>query len=426
LIFQVLEDGDENLWLSGARGVFRIAKGELEAVRGGEAETFVASWFDGSDGMASSECNGGTQPAGLKARDGRLWFPTILGVVALQPKELMEDSRPPPVVVEGLEVNGEVLLPPSGQEAFLIAPGSQTLEIYFTAPVFQSPEKIRFRYLLEGYERQWTSVARRRSAVYTRVPHGEYRFRVSSAYQDGDWSPAASIRVVVEPRFFERPWFLVLAVLGVLLALGAFYRFRLRQLALREERLYQEVEERTNQLEEANRKLERLAAVDPLTGIANQRQFRRILDKEWRRTARDEQFLGLLLIDVDFFKPYNDTYGHLAGDACLIRVSEVLSKTLARRAGDVVARYGGEEFAAVLPSADLEAARQLGEGLREAVEDLQIEHTGSAVSPWVTVSVGVASVRPQRDAPMGAVDLLLGEADAALYASKRAGRNRVS
>ena len=426
LIFQILEDEEGFLWLSCARGVFRVSKGDLESVRRGESVRVASNWFGESDGMASSECNGGSQPAGWKARDGRLWFPTIRGVVAFDPKTLTGPPPSPPVIIEGLEADGEVVPLQPGSETFLVPPGRQTLEIRFTAPAFRSPEKVRFRYLLEGYDRRWTIAGGRRSAVYTRLPKGRFQFRASAAYENGAWSPDATVTVVVEPLFFQTSWFRGLVALLVAVGLGSLYRLRQRRLARREERLHQDVVERTNQLEAANRKLERLAAVDPLTGIANQRQFRQILDKEWRRGARDSHLLGLLLIDVDFFKLYNDTYGHLAGDACLIRVSEILSRTLARRAGDLVARYGGEEFAAVLPGTGLEAARQLGENLRQAVENLRIEHRASAVSPWVTVSVGVAAVQPQRDSPLGAVDNLMGEADAALYASKRAGRNRVT
>lgn len=176
------------------------------------------------------------------------------------------------------------------------------------------------------------------------------------------------------------------------------------------------------QLQRANSELEALSRRDPLTGVANRRQFDEVLDAEWRRARRSRQRLALVIADVDHFKAYNDACGHQAGDLCLQRVAQALA-TVAHRAGDLVARYGGEEFAIILPGLDGEPAAALAEAMRRAVEQLALPHPNSSVGPVVTVSLGVASRAPLRgDAPAA----LVHETDIALYRAKSNGRNRAA
>jgi diguanylate cyclase (GGDEF)-like protein/PAS domain S-box-containing protein len=176
-------------------------------------------------------------------------------------------------------------------------------------------------------------------------------------------------------------------------------------------------------LERANKDLEQLAALDGLTGLANRRIFDEGLDKEWMRMRREKQPLSLILCDIDFFKRYNDRYGHLQGDECLKRVAFCL-RTSVQRPGDLAARYGGEEFGVLLPNTAAEGAVHVAETIRRAVYDLQREHAGSDVSDFVTLSLGVATIVPPVKEING--DRLLKAADEALYASKKAGRNRVT
>ncbi len=174
------------------------------------------------------------------------------------------------------------------------------------------------------------------------------------------------------------------------------------------------------QLHEANNRLQKLAMLDGMTGIANRRCFDRMLDKEFRRTARSELPVALLL-DVDRFKAYNDTHGHPAGDECLRAVAGVLGRHL-RRAADLAARYGGEEFAVLLPEADAAGAVAVAECVRNAVRHLRVAHRGSP-DRIVTVSVGVAVIWPRRDGRT--MQDLVRMADAALYRAKADGRDRV-
>ena len=190
----------------------------------------------------------------------------------------------------------------------------------------------------------------------------------------------------------------------------------------REDALERLVDERTRALAEANLRLERLSALDPLTGVANRRRFDEVLEIEWRRGCRSGAPLSLILLDLDSFKPFNDTNGHLAGDECLRQVAQVLSGALGR-AGDLVARYGGEEFVALLPGMAQEDAAALAERLRAGVELLALPHNASAVSPVVTLSAGLATTVPEEGR---SPTELLAAADAAMYQAKREERNRVA
>jgi diguanylate cyclase (GGDEF)-like protein len=181
-----------------------------------------------------------------------------------------------------------------------------------------------------------------------------------------------------------------------------------------------QLHDRETDLRRTNELLLDLASKDGLTGIANRRAFDERIAAEWNRAGRDSRPLSLLTIDVDYFKKFNDRYGHLVGDACLREVAKTLSLS-ARRGGDLVARIGGEEFAVLLPNLDLEGAGRIAEALRERIEQLGVEHCESPLR-IVTVSVGVAAARPVKGASFNA---LIDWADSALYEAKRAGRNRV-
>ncbi|MES2917447.1 MAG: diguanylate cyclase [Pseudomonadota bacterium] len=170
-----------------------------------------------------------------------------------------------------------------------------------------------------------------------------------------------------------------------------------------------------------NLALERLAQQDALTGLANRRHFDESLLREWERLRREQRPMAALFIDVDFFKPYNDTYGHAAGDDCLAAMGKVLA-TAARRPGDLAARYGGEEFVILLPGTELAGAREVAERILLDVDALALPHAGSQVAPHVTVSIGVAARLP---GPGESPQQVLDAADKAVYAAKRAGRHRI-
>ena len=177
----------------------------------------------------------------------------------------------------------------------------------------------------------------------------------------------------------------------------------------------------TDQLVELNQTLEKLSSLDGLTGLANRRYFDNFLNHEWLRGIRECTGMSAIIIDIDHFKLFNDTYGHQGGDDCLKKVATTLQKTV-KRSTDLVARYGGEEFVVVLPKTDKNGAIRIAEKIREEVEKLRIEHAASSTSSWVTVSIGVASSNICHD---GWKENLLAAADEALYQAKNSGRNQV-
>lgn len=186
------------------------------------------------------------------------------------------------------------------------------------------------------------------------------------------------------------------------------------------QQLEQKVLERTEALEQANRRLAALSVTDELTGLANRRHFNEVLQAEWLRASRHARPLALLMIDIDHFKRYNDRYGHPEGDACLQRVAEAMRQG-ARHGLDTVARYGGEEFALVLPETTLEAAEETAARVQAGIGALAQPHLASRFGR-ITASIGVAAITPDANAT---ADQLVAAADQALYAAKERGRNCV-
>jgi diguanylate cyclase (GGDEF)-like protein len=417
VIHRIIEDRDD-VWMSCNKGVFRVAKRELDEVADGKRERVHSIAYGTADGMKSAECNGGS-PAGIRARDGKLWFPTTRGAVHVDPAHLPTNPLRPPVVIEDVRVDERVA---DRFAPLRLPPGTQTLEIQYTALSLAAPASVRFRYRLEGYEPAWVEAGTRRTAYYTRLPAGSYRFRVIACNNDGLWNEqGAALAFRVEPRVYETGWFRILAVLLFALAGPLFHRFRVRRLERQKAELERLVAARTAEVGAANAELARLAREDAVTGVANRRALDDTLDEEWRRAQRLHTPLSVILLDIDYFKALNDLQGHQAGDACLRAVAQAVADAH-RRAGELVARYGGEELAVVLPGTSSEDAGRAAERLRRRVQDLAFPHPRSEAAPVVTVSAGVASRVP--DAAESPSELVAA-ADRALYLAKERGRNRV-
>lgn len=230
-------------------------------------------------------------------------------------------------------------------------------------------------------------------------------------------------------QLYQTYWFYLLCLLALAVLAGS-YRLRIgqrRQLRVTEsigqlqERIHR-LELHTQQLEQANQDLRRLSYLDGLTGIANRRHFEEDLDLEWRRACRAGTALSLIMIDIDFFKLFNDTYGHQRGDDCLILIANTLRNGL-KRPGDMAARYGGDEFMLLIPESDKQGVRELADALRARVEAMEIMHEGSRIDNVVTISVGVVTSYPMKGFSPGDLSVA---ADEALYQAKEAGRNQVA
>lgn len=198
---------------------------------------------------------------------------------------------------------------------------------------------------------------------------------------------------------------------------------RTAELAETNAQLHREIQERElaeQNLQQANQALQRLATIDGLTQVANRRYFDQQLHQEWQRLQREQRPLSLILFDVDYFKRYNDRYGHQAGDHCLIQVAQAANSVI-HRSGDLVARYGGEEFVIILPHTDLQGAIDVAESVRGAIRSLGIAHEASEVSEIVSVSLWIASQIP---GSASSPEKLITQADQALYLAKQQGRDR--
>ena len=230
--FQILEDDNRNFWISSNRGIYRVNKDELNDFADGKVSSITSISYGKSDGMRNPECNGGRSPAGVRATDGRLWFPTQDGVAVIDPREIKVNSKPPPVVIEEIKIDNKDV--ESERSAIRIEPSQQNFEILYTALSFINSENLRFKYKLEGLDDEWTDAGTRRQANFTHVPPGDYTFRVIAANSDNVWNESgATLKIVVLPPFYRTWWFLTLAALAVGLFAFLSFRQRIRQINLK-------------------------------------------------------------------------------------------------------------------------------------------------------------------------------------------------
>jgi signal transduction histidine kinase/streptogramin lyase len=226
--FQIIEDGQGNFWISCNLGVYRVRKAELNDFADGRAGKITSIPYNRRDGMLNSECNGGAQPAGIRARDGRIWFPTQQGVAVIDPQALPSGHAPPPVIIESVVVDAEAR---GARSPVTIRPDQTYFEIHYSGLSFINPELVRFKYKLIGLDDGWTDAGTRRIAYYSHLPPGKYTFMVVAANRDGVWNEqGATLEITVRPPFWQTWWFLVLAICALAALAYGFYRWRIRQL----------------------------------------------------------------------------------------------------------------------------------------------------------------------------------------------------
>ena len=247
-LFQILKDDHGNLWLTSNQGLASVSQQELLDAAGGKPGSVPVHQVVALDGRRRIEFNGGSQNAGWKTPDGRLWFPSIKGLVVVDPAHLTNNPVAPPVHIERLLVDGKEVDLDSSVE---VPPGLGQLEVHYTATSLLIPERVQFRYRLEGYDQHWVEADTRRVAYYTKVPGGTYRFHVIAANNDGVWNQnGAVLPFRLNRHFFETWWFATLCGLGAVAVLALVYRLRVRQIQERSKKLEGLVDERTAELQQ--------------------------------------------------------------------------------------------------------------------------------------------------------------------------------
>jgi signal transduction histidine kinase/ligand-binding sensor domain-containing protein/CheY-like chemotaxis protein len=252
-IWSILADNSGYLWMSSNRGIVRVKKDQLDSFADQHTGPITYEHFGTSDGMLNVECNGdGYWPAGWKTSGGKLLFANIAGVVMIEPEHISMNPLAPPVVIEQVSVDKRVIAP----EAH-IPVGSGALEFRFAGLSFVAPEKVKFKYKLEGFDQDWVNAENLRTAYYTNIPPGQYLFRVVAANNDGVWNETgASFAFYLKPHYYQTYWFIALCVfMGVLVIAGAYW-VRMRQVKGREIMLLTMVNERTGELQQSTEELQ--------------------------------------------------------------------------------------------------------------------------------------------------------------------------
>ena len=335
VICQILEDDAGNLWLGSHGGVFRVSKAQLHQIAADGARRVDCLSFTRADGLPSIECSGGSQPSGWRTRDGRLWFPTVRGLAVLDPSKVTHNPLAPPVVIE------DALLEPSkrqtvaalnrspapalqrfglGTPPLVLPAGTSQLEFRFTALSFSAPEKVRFKYRLEGLETDWVDGGARRTANYSFLAPGRYRFRVTACNNDGVWNETgALLALVIQPYFWQTGWFQSGLLAGVVAsAAGIARHFSRRQLQQKLERVEREgaVERERARIakdihDDLGSSLTRIALLSELTSADKERPAEIEAHAKKIATSARETVRSLDEI-VWAVNPHNDTLNGLA------------------------------------------------------------------------------------------------------------------
>lgn len=422
------------LYVSSTEGIYRIDLAQLEQFQrdgervGVEMLTSTGSRFPGA--QPTRCCNGGAQSR-VARHAGALWFPTLDGVLAIDPADIKRSPVAPIVAIETLEHDGSVHRP--GKELELDG-RQRDLAIRYTGIAMQDPTGLRFRYRLRGYDEQWREVGERRIAYYTNLPAQRYRFEVEARSSSGVLSAsAAAVDFRMVPPYYRAWWFQLMAGAMVVMLLGQMaWAWRQRQLS-REHRLEHLVQQRTLDLDRA---LQRLRAAnqalvvethtDNLTGLRNRRYLAHFL-AEWRRQGSvaalpgHPRRLAFVLLDLDHFKRINDAHGHLAGDEVLCQVAAILQEHAGH--DGIAVRWGGEEFMLVLPAESVPQPAEFLERLRRRIA-AQAFDLSSGGHVRLTTSLGFAEYPALADgSDLSDWNLAIEMADAGLYAIKTSGRD---
>ena len=356
--------------------------------------------------------------SGARGPTGELFFGGLGGLTVIRPERLTNRSYSAPLVVTDVEVGGkpDKLVDAGNRKRLTVPPEAGGFSVEFSLLDFTAPERNRYAYWLEGYDKTWREVdTTHRSAGYTNLSPGHYTLHMKAASRNGAWT-AHPLEVDVEilPAWYQTWWFDLLKILGALLAVAAVVAVRVRYVQQRSRELAHLVEQRTQELTQLQHQLEELAYSDALTTLPNRRMFGDWCRQMIASAERQDGGFALLLIDLDHFKQINDTLGHDAGDVLLVEAARRL-RNIARKA-DVVARLGGDEFAILLADTAVPSAVDIACNRIQEAFDRPILHEGHEMRTSPSIGVALFPVDGTTQ------DELYKSADLALYEAKRSGR----
>jgi PAS domain S-box-containing protein len=269
-LYTILEDRQDNLWMSGNKGIHRVNKRELNDFADGKLNSVASTAYGIADGMKASECNGGAQNAGYKTKDGRLWFPTIKGIVVVDPNNLKLNTLVPPVIIEQVFIDKSSI---DLNQPTVLSAGSKSFEFQYTGLSLLAPKKVMFKYKLEGFDKDWVDAGTRRTAYYTNIPPGDYVFRVTVCNNDGIWNETGTIfRFYLKPHFYQTYWFYGICTFAAGLMIFGIFRLRIQQLKTRERELGLLVDMRTSELQEQRGFLRKVIDLNPSFIFAKNKQ----------------------------------------------------------------------------------------------------------------------------------------------------------
>lgn len=400
----MLADTQGNLWLSMPDGLARV-----------DGSTLAVRNLSSRDGLHVASY---IYAAAARTPEDVLLFGGMGGLTAIRPYLQLGGRAGAALAVTSARV-GDRQIPfgelPENRSGHIALDGSRSMTLDFALLDYAAPGQTRYSYRMEGLDDNWTYIPAGGlpSAIYGYLPHGDYTLHLRAS--TGGLDPheiETAVAIKVSPRWYERDWFNVLLAMALVGLIFGLVHLRTLYLRRQSERLQQQIDEHTRELQEANARLAELASTDPLTGVYNRRRFLELAEDIRSRTTDGRACM--LLLDLDRFKQINDNYGHLAGDAVIRGATRAIQQH--SRQDDLIGRYGGEELVVCLPDTSLEEGVQVAERICQALAAHGIRHAAQTIA--VTISAGVAVLRPGES-----LEQWLTRADDALYQAKDAGRN---